>query len=97
MIGCLIPNTWQEAPPLALETEARRFEAVRAALVQTHEGQFVLIKGDTVDGVFTTFAEAFEAGVHRHGLSQFMVRQITPEDTPILLPALNAGLLFSTP
>ncbi|MBA4181477.1 MAG: hypothetical protein C0506_12880 [Anaerolinea sp.] len=81
---------------MALETESQHFEAIRADLVRTHAGQFVLIKADSVDGVFTTFAEAFEAGVRRHGLEPFMVRQITAEDAPILLPALNAGLIFGS-
>lgn len=80
---------------MALEIEAQHFESVRAALVQTHEGQFVLIKDSKVEGVFTTFTEAFEAGVRLHGLKPFMVRQITAEDAPILSPALNAGLIFA--
>lgn len=80
---------------MALETEARFFETMREDLVRTHEGQYALIKGNTLEGVFTTFPEAYEAGVRAHGTESFMVRQITPGDVPVLLPALNAGVIFA--
>ena len=79
---------------MALETELRHFESVRNELVQTHQGQFALVAEDRVEGLFTTFAEAYEAGVRLHGFEPFLVRQITAEDAPILLPALNAGVIF---
>ena len=80
---------------MALERETRHFESVREALVRDHNGQFALINGNRLEGVFTTFAEAYGAGVHRHGTNAFMVRQITAVDVPLLLPALNAGLIFA--
>ena len=80
---------------MALETEVRHFETVREELVRTHDGQFALVKDDQLEGVFTTFVEAYEAGVRRHGTKPFMVRQIAAEDTAVLLPALNAGVIFT--
>jgi len=80
---------------MALEAEVRHFETVRNDLLRMHEGQFALVKDDAVEGVFTTFAEAYEAGVRLHGTEPFMVRQITAEDASVLLPALNAGVIFA--
>lgn len=43
------------------------------------QGKFVLIRGDKVDGVFETYAEAMSAGYRLHGLdSPFFVRKISP-------------------
>ena len=78
---------------MALEVEAKSFEARRAELLKDHAGQFAVVKGETLFGTFTTFTEAFEAGVRQYGVTPFMVREITSEDLPILLPALNAGLI----
>lgn len=79
---------------MALETELRTFERHLEDLRQHHEGQFALIKGDTVEGTFTTFAEAYVAGVAAHGTQSFMVRQIK-DHAPVHSPALNAGILFA--
>ena len=81
---------------MALETESKVFEMLRNDLVKTHVGQYALIKGDRLDGTFTTFMEAYEAGVRAYGLAQFMVRIIAPDDQSVLIPALNAGLIFTT-
>lgn len=80
---------------MALETERRTFDELREGLVQNHLGQFALVYDNALEGTFTTFAEAYEAGIRAHGTEQFMVRQITPDDTKVLLPALNAGVLFA--
>jgi hypothetical protein len=84
-----------EETGVALENEARHFESVREALVRDHDGQFALIKGACLEGVFTTFAEAYGAGVRLHGTTAFMVRQITATEAPVVLPALNAGVIFA--
>jgi hypothetical protein len=76
---------------MALETEDKTFEAQRPSLLVNHQGQFPTIKGEHVLGTFTTFAEAFEAGVRAYGTSTFMVKQIAETDEQVLLPALNAG------
>jgi hypothetical protein len=80
---------------VALETEVQHFESIRDELVRTRKGQFALIHGSQLDGVFTTFPEAYAAGVRAHGTEPFMVRQILAEDAPVLLPALNAGVIFA--
>jgi hypothetical protein len=40
------------------------------------EGKFVLILGSAVDGPFDTYEEALDAGYEKHGLKQFLVKQI---------------------
>jgi hypothetical protein len=79
---------------MVLEKETRFFEAQRQALIENHEGQFVVIKGEHLLGAYTTFAEAYEAGVNAYGTESFMVKQVSPEEGQVLLPALNTGLMF---
>ncbi|MGK2966127.1 MAG: hypothetical protein ACSLFM_11060 [Tepidiformaceae bacterium] len=79
---------------MALETERRKFDELHAELVRNHEGQFALLHDSELEGTFTTFAEAYEAGVRAHGTGAFMVRQITHNEQHVLLPALNAGVIF---
>jgi hypothetical protein len=39
-------------------------------------GKFVLIKGDRVEGIYDTYADALKVGYERFKLSPFMVKQI---------------------
>jgi hypothetical protein len=57
--------------------ERQTYEAHKADLLQS-EGQFVLIKGGDVLGVWPTFEETLEAGYERLGLQPFYVREIVP-------------------
>jgi hypothetical protein len=45
-------------------------------LADGHEGQFVLIHGDTVDSLWATENEAYEAGCRRFGLDPFLVMKV---------------------
>lgn len=76
-----------------LEKELERFEALRHNLLKTNAGQFAVIKGDEFAGAFTTFEEAFNAGVKKFGLEPFLVKQIVEKDFVHQIPALMLGLI----
>jgi hypothetical protein len=78
---------------MALEEELAYFEARRQDLVQHHEGKFALIKGRELIGTYTTFAEAFEAGVARLGNVPFLIKPVTAVDSLAQVPALYTGVL----
>ena len=84
--------------PGTLETELNYFKSKRTEWLQVYRGQFAVIKGETLVGTFTTFAEAYAAGVEKVGPSGgFLVRQITEQDPSQSAPALFAGVLFACP
>jgi hypothetical protein len=43
-------------------------------------GKFVLIHGDSVEGVYDTYADALKIGYERFKLQPFMVKQIAPSE-----------------
>ena len=61
---------------VALETEHRVFRQYRDELARQREGQFVLVKGDELVGIFSTFDEAYAQGVTQFGQQLFLVKRI---------------------
>jgi hypothetical protein len=45
-------------------------------LAAGHEGKYVLIRGDDLEGVFDTQEDALNAGYDKFGLTPFFVHQI---------------------
>lgn len=43
---------------------------------ETHLGQYVLIKGEIVEGFFPSLDAAFRAGSDKYGLEEFFIQQI---------------------
>ena len=76
----------------ALKTELEFFESQRDALLETHRGQFALISGREIVGVYTTESEAYEAGLEKLGNKPFLIREIREEDRTFQAPALFVGL-----
>ena len=66
-------------------------------LLEHHRGQFVVIKGERLIGTYTTFEEAFEAGVTALGNQPFLIKQVDDESRPIQYPALAVGMLNARP
>jgi len=60
---------------MALEKELATYKAKLPEL-KTHEGKFVLIKGDTVVDVYGTYEDAIKAGYNNFKLEPFLVKQI---------------------
>jgi hypothetical protein len=59
-----------------LAGELATYEAHREELVGSHDGQFVLIHGDEIAGIWDTYKDAIEAGYQRFKLEPFLVKQI---------------------
>jgi hypothetical protein len=64
-------------PPLQKEVET--YNAKLPELISS-VGKFVLIKGDVVEGIYDTYADALKIGYERFKLEPFMVKQIAPAE-----------------
>lgn len=60
---------------MALEKELETYVAKLHELKE-NEGKFVLIHGDTVVNVYTSYEDAIKDGYVRFGLEPFLVKQI---------------------
>lgn len=76
-----------------LEKELEFYTSHRAELLKAHAGKFVLIKNDSLVGIYSTLEEAVIEGTLRFGKGPFMARQIAERDRTIYLPALTLGIL----
>jgi hypothetical protein len=61
---------------MALEKELETYNAKLAEL-KGSEGKFVLIQGDRVVGIYTSYEDAMKAGYGELGLTSFLVKQIS--------------------
>jgi hypothetical protein len=76
-----------------LEKEIEYYNGHRAELWKSDPGKYVLIKNDSLIGIYLTLEEAIIEGIRRFGIGPFMARQIAENDRTIFLPALTLGLL----
>jgi len=60
---------------MALERELETYKAKLPEL-KANEGKFVLIKGDEVVDIYTSYEDAIKAGYEKFKLEPFMVKQI---------------------
>jgi len=81
--------------PDVLEPELKYFQQNKPELLKTHLGQFVLIKDCQMAGAFTTFDEAFNAGVAKFGNAPFLVKQVLEKEPIEKIPALMHNLLHA--
>lgn len=58
-----------------------------------YAGRFVVVKGDSLLGTFSSMGEALAAGAREFGLSDFLVREIGQPAPAVSIPALTLGLL----
>ena len=70
----------------ALAEERATFIDRLPELVKRHEGQFVLIKGQNVVGVFSDRSAALQEGYRRFGIVPFLVRQVAASEPVVYLP-----------
>ena len=70
--------THMNADPLQKEIET--YNARLTELIGTSLGKYVLIKGDSVEGAYDTYADALKIGYERFKLSPFMVKQVAPAE-----------------
>ena len=76
-----------------LEKERKYFETHRAEWLKQNPGNFVLVKGEELLGVFDTQQEALIEGARRFGIDGFLVRQVEESEQVVYIPALTLGIL----
>lgn len=70
----------------ALAQEMSTYRDLLPDLMRSQEGQYVLIKGSGVVGVFRDRSEALREGYQRFGVVPFLVRQIVASEPVVYLP-----------
>lgn len=79
-----------------LREELAFFEEQKSELLAKYRGQFALIKGRDLIGVFPNREQAYTHGVERFGGEPFLIKEIVekelPETVPLLAFALRARL-----
>jgi hypothetical protein len=61
---------------MALEREMATYQANLASLI-SHEGKFVLVKGDKIEGIFDSYNDALKSAYEKFGVEAFLVKQIS--------------------
>jgi len=64
------------------------FDARKQELLKTHAGQFALIKGRNLVGIFSTREQAYAEGVKRFGQEAFLIKHIVEHEKPEQVPLL---------
>lgn len=62
-----------------LAEEIRTYERLKAELLASSAGRFVVIRGDRVLGTFDSFDDGYDAGLHAWGSVPMLVRHIADE------------------
>lgn len=76
----------------ALREELEFFAERKKELIEKCSGQFALIKGRSLVGVFPTRAEAYTAGFRRFLREPFLVKQILEHEETEQIPLLAQRL-----
>jgi len=64
----------------ALQEELAFFREKKQELLRQHAGQYALIKGRTLIGIYSTKAEAYTEGVKRFLAGPFLMKKIVEVD-----------------
>lgn len=79
-------------PAMPLEREIAFFNSHLGEWIQYYEGQYALVKGETLIGTFTKQEEAYEEGLKHFGEEPFLIRQVLKDVPPEQMPAFFLGL-----
>ena len=63
-----------------LVEELNTYEGNKETLLRESNGKFVLIKGNTIIGVYDTQNDAVKIGIDKFGNTPFLVKKIQPID-----------------
>jgi hypothetical protein len=79
-----------------LETERNYFDRIRPGLLELGPTMFVVIKGETLIGTYSTFDQALQEGAIKCGTDDpFLVRRVDQQTENISIPALAVGILHA--
>jgi hypothetical protein len=80
---------------MALEKEIATYTRMKADLLKSHEGKFVLIHGEEFCGAYDTAENAYVEGVKRFGQEPFLVKKVTTQEEVYRNQALSLGLIHA--
>jgi hypothetical protein len=75
-----------------LETELRFFNQQRTQLLHDAPGQFALVKGESLIGIFDSETAAIRHGYENLGNVPFLVKKVTEVDIPLNFTSFNLGV-----
>ena len=78
---------------MLFEQEMKLYASRKEEFLKYYEGQFVLIKGETFAGSYTTDEQAYEAGLEKFGNVPFLIQRVEKEKPIVRLPNITLGLL----
>jgi hypothetical protein len=70
----------------ALAEEMATYRRCLPELLREHQGEFVLIKGTEIAGIFPDLSAGLREGYRRFGIVPLLVRQIAVDDPAVYLP-----------
>jgi hypothetical protein len=76
----MAPSRRPDRRESAFRRERAIYEVRKSDLLKNGEGQFVVIRGEEIAGVWPTYEEALAAGYQRFGLTPFLVKQVLITD-----------------
>jgi hypothetical protein len=68
-----------------IDREIAAYETMRAELENQHMGEWILVSGEKLIGVFSSFDETAREAVQRFGRGPYLIRQVGAP--PITMPA----------
>jgi hypothetical protein len=77
----------QRSRRASLNRERAVSEANLSQWLTDHEGEYVLIKGETVDGFYKSRDEALTAGYSRFGIGPLFVKQVLSSEPVYHIPS----------
>jgi hypothetical protein len=78
---------------MTLDAEIEYFEKMKTKLLAEHEGKFVVIFNQQLQGAYDSVENAFNAGVQAFGDRQFLVRKVLTSEPNLTNLALLHGLI----
>lgn len=78
---------------MELQQELVYFKSIKEDLLKHDKDKFALIKDRELVNTFTTWEEAFNAGIERFGNVSFLIKQVQEEDEKVQFPALRVGAI----
>lgn len=82
---------------MELQQELEYFESIKQDLLKHHKSKFALIKGPELVDTFTTWDEAFNAGIDRFGNVPFLIKPVQEEEERAQFPAFVVGAINVNP
>jgi hypothetical protein len=82
---------------MELQQELEYFMSIKEELLKHSKGKFALIKGRELVDTYTTWTEAFDAGIVRFGNVSFLIKPIQEEDEKVQFPVLIVGAINANP